>query len=155
MRYIKKYNEGNSEVLDEQEVKDFCEMNAAYLLDDGLEVLVSPEYFDLQVRGAVKTLSYCKVTLSFRLFVNKSWGQIKDAVIPFLTRLRNEYDLLEFYGRRGEDIRVEIYPRHSDSISHLDWFNINDMISENIVPAGRLRDDHKVCTIQFKIKGKK
>jgi hypothetical protein len=33
MRYIKRYNESNSEGLDEQEIKDFCEMNLAYLME--------------------------------------------------------------------------------------------------------------------------
>ena len=104
---------------------------------DGLWVLVSTDYKDY------------KVTLSFRLFANKRWGQIKDQVIPFLTHLRNSYDLV---AELGENIRIDmigsvaIYP---------DWFNINDIISEKIVPAGRLNDDYKISKIQFKIKGKK
>jgi hypothetical protein len=155
MKYIKKYNESNSEVLDEQEIKDFCEMNLAYLLDDGLRVLVSPDYFDLKV------IDY-KVTLSFRLFANKRWGQIKDQVIPFLTHLRNEYDLVADLGNMKVDysqkvfltnnIRIEIIGLES---TYPDWFNIDDVISEDIVPAGRLVDDYKISTIQFKIKGKK
>jgi hypothetical protein len=151
MKHLRRFDE-SSEDLTEHEIQDFCEVNLAYLLDDGLRVLVSPDYFDLKV------IDY-KVTLSFRLFVNKRWSQIKDQVIPFLTRLRNEYDLLEFDDVGGEDIKIDfIGLRHSDStnpIAYPDWFNINDIISEKIVPAGRLSDAHKVSTIQFKIKGKK
>jgi hypothetical protein len=156
MRYLRSYNESNSEVLDEQEIKDFCEINLAYLLDDGLRVLVSPDYFDLKV------IDY-KVTLSFRLFANKRWGQIKDQVIPFLTHLRNEYDLVADLGNMGvsdysqkvfltNNIRVEII---GSATTYPDWFNIDDIISEKIVPTGRLQDDYKIYTIQFKIKGKK
>jgi hypothetical protein len=160
MRYLRKYNESNSEVLDEQEIQDFCEMNLAYLMDDGLKVLVSPDYFDLKV------IDY-KVTLSFRLLANKRWGQIKDHVIPFLTHLRNEYDLVAELGNMKVDysqkvfltnnIRVEIIGLEStfDGERYPDWFNIDDIISEKIVPTGRLQDDYKIYIIQFKIKGKK
>ena len=146
MRYIKKYNESNSEGLNEEEVRDFCETHLAYLMDDGLRILVSPDYFDLKV------IDY-KVTLSFRLFVNKRWGQIKDQVIPFLTHLRNGYDLVTMDRRLvSPSVRIEIIGLES---TYSDWFNIDDIISEKIVPASRLRDDYKIYTIQFKIKGEK
>lgn len=146
MRYIKKYNESNSEGLNEEEVRDFCETHLAYLMDDGLRILVSPDYFDLKV------IDY-KVTLSFRLFVNKRWGQIKDQVIPFLTHLRNGYDLVTMDRRLvSPNVRIEIIGLES---TYSDWFNIDDIISEQIVPASRLRDDYKIYTIQFKIKGEK
>jgi hypothetical protein len=145
MKYIKKYNESNSAGLTEEVIKDFCEMNLAYLMDDGLQVLVSPDYFD-------KVIDY-KVTLSFRLFVNKRWGQIKDQVIPFLTHLRNGYDLVTMDRRLvSPSVRIGIIGLES---IYSDWFNIDDIISEKIVPAGRLADDYKISTIQFKIKGKK
>lgn len=156
MRYIKSYNESNSEGLNEEEVRDFCETHLAYLMDDGLRILVSPDYFDLKV------IDY-KVTLSFRLFVNKRWGQIKDQVIPFLTHLRNGYDLVTMDRRLVSPsggnsrrvivtraVRIEIVGLES---TYSDWFNIDDIISEKIVPASRLRDDYKIYTIQFKIKG--
>jgi len=156
MRYLRKYNEDNSAGLNELEIKDFCEINLAYLMDDGLKVLVSEEVFDLKV------IDY-KVTLSFRLFANKRWGQIKDQVIPFLTHLRNEYDLVLDLGNMGvsnysqrilltNNIRVEII---GSTTTYPDWFNIDDIISEKIVPAGRLGDNYKISAIQFKIKGKK
>jgi hypothetical protein len=156
MRYIKKYNESNSEGLTEEVIKDFCEMNLAYLMDDGLKVLVSPDYFDLKV------IDY-KVTLSFRLFANKRWGQIKDQVIPFLTHLKNEYDLVADLGNMGvSDYSQKVFLKNNIRIEMIgsvttypDWFNIDDVISEKIVPAGRLQDDYKIYTIQFKIKGKK
>lgn len=146
MRYIKSYNESNSEGLTEDQVKDFCEINLAYLMDEGLSVLVSPDYFDLKV------IDY-KVTLSFRLFANKRWGQIKDQVIPFLTHLRNGYDLVTM-DRRFVSLNVRIKIIGLESI-YYDWFNIDDIISEQIVPASRLDDDYKIYTIQFKIKGEK
>ena len=114
MKYIKSYNESNSEGLTEDQVQNFCEMNLAYLMDDGLRILVSPDYFDLKV------IDY-KVTLSFRLFVNKRWGQIKDQVIPFLTHLRNGYDLVTMDRRLvSPSVRIEIIGLES---TYSDWFN--------------------------------
>jgi hypothetical protein len=49
-------------------------------------------------------------------------------------------------------VRIEII---GSVVIYPDWFNIDDVISEKIVPAGRLADDYKISTIQFKIKGKK
>ena len=68
MRYIKKYNESNSEGLTEEVIKDFCEMNLAYLMDDGLKVLVSPDYFDLKVID-YKAVSYTHLTLPTKRIV--------------------------------------------------------------------------------------
>jgi len=135
MRYLRKYNESNSAGLNELEIKDFCEINLAYLMDDGLRVLV--EEYDLEV------------TLSFRLVASKRWGQIKDQVIPFLTHLRNSYNLV---AELGENIRIDLI---GSVTTYPDWFNINDIISEKIVPASRLVDNYKISKIQFKIKGKK
>ena len=148
MKYIKKYNESNSAGLTEEQVQDFCEMNLAYLLDDGLKVLVSPDYFDLKV------IDY-KVTLSFRL-LDKRWGQIKDQVIPFLTHLRNEYDLVTMDHFRDKlfvspNIKIDIFGH----TIYPDYFHIDDIISEKVVPAGRLQDNYKISKIQFKIKGEK
>ena len=147
VKNLKMFNES----LNEEEVKDFCETHLAYLMDDGLRVLVSTE--DLSPSELNLLTIKDKVTLSFRLFDNKRWGQIKDQVIPFLTHLKNEYELLGFDELfQNQDIKIDIIGL--DNI-YPNWFNINDIISESIVPAGRLRDDYEIFTIQFKIKGKK
>jgi hypothetical protein len=142
-RNLNSYNESNSEGLTEEQVQDFCEMNLAYLMDDGLKILVSPDYFDLKI------IDY-KVTLSFRLFANKRWSQIKDHVIQFLTHLRNEYELLAeergLYQTFVSNIRIDMI---GSVTTYPEWFNIDDVILEKI------DDEHKVSTIQFKIKGKK
>ena len=143
MKYIRSYNESNSAGLTQEEVQDFCETHLAYLMDEGLRVLVKED--DLEV------------TLSFRLVVSKSWSDIKDQIIPFLTHLRNEYDLVTMDHFKDKlfispNIRIDII---GSVAIYPDWFNINDIISEKIVPAGRLNDDYKISKIQFKIKDKK
>ena len=148
MRYIKSYNESNSAGLTEQDIQDFCEMNLAYLMDDGLRVLVS------ELAEPFLLSSEYKVTLSFRRVINKKWIEIKDQIIPFLTHLRNAYNLAIEVGsmRVPTNIRIEMI---GPNCTYPDWFNIEDIISDKIVPTGRLNDDYKVLTIQFKIEGKK
>ena len=160
MRYIKRYNEDNSAGLTKEEIQDFCETHLAYLMDDGLKISVS------ELLRFHPSSSEYKVTLSFRRFydshgMNKKWIDLKDQVIPFLTHLRNEYDLVvEVQSsvwkigsmRVPTNIKIETIGTNS---TYPDWFNIEDVISESIVPAGRLRDDYKILSIQFKIRGKK
>ena len=147
MRYLRKYNEESSDLTEDQ-IKDFCEMNLAYLMDDGLRVLV------IELVEPFLLSSEYKVTLSFRRVINKKWIEIKDQIIPFLTHLRNAYNLAVEVGsmRVPTNIRIEMI---GPNCTYPDWFNIEDIISDKIVPVGRLNDDYKVLTIQFKIKGKK
>ena len=138
----------SSEGLTEEQIVDFCEINLAYLMDDGLRVLVS------ELAEPFLLSSEYKVTLSFRRVINKKWIEIKDQIIPFLTHLRNAYNLAIEVGsmRVPTNIRIEMI---GPNCTYPDWFNIEDIISDKIVPTGRLNDDYKVLTIQFKIEGKK
>ena len=151
MKYIRRYNEGNSEGLNEEEVKDFCETHLAYLMDEGLRVLVSPD--SIRTFGIIDY----KVTLSFRLVTNKKWIDIKDRVIPFLTHLKNEYDLVSIASDRptrfgSYNLEFNIIPEGYGS--YPEFFNIDQVISEKI-DKHRFNDDYKVLSIQFKIKGEK
>lgn len=161
MKHLRRYNESNSEGLTEEDIQDFCEINLAYLLDDGLRVLVGspagsayPTYWGSELAEPFLLSSEYKVTLSFRRVINKKWIEIKDQIIPFLTHLRNVYNLAVEVGsmRVPTNIRIEMI---GPNCTYPDWFNIEDIISDKIVPTGRLNDDYKVLTIQFKIEGKK
>ena len=122
MKHIKPFNE-NKENLKE-ELKDFCETNLAYLLDEGGKVEVHTETTFLNGR--------VKISIT-----NSSWSNIKDHMIPFLTRLKNNYhiegfgDSLQKNGilikgfdsppnPRFPSLQVNIYP-----------FSIEDLIKDN------------------------
>jgi len=78
MRYIKPFNESiNPDEF--EELKDFCETNLAYLLDEGTEVSV----------GETQNGNYVKIKFDKM----KSWDEIKDHIIPFATRLNNKYEM--------------------------------------------------------------
>jgi hypothetical protein len=141
MGYIKKFNEASSDSILRQEVQDFCETHLAYLMDEGLKVSV---------------IESLKVTLSFRLVVNKTFIELKDHIIPFLTHLRNSYDLVSLGHRPGYSPNIEFtLVGGSEGRPYPDWIDVEDVISDKIVPVGRLRDDYKVNAIQFYVVRKK
>lgn len=109
MGYLKGFNEGN--ITDEflSELKDFCEMNLVYLMDDGLQVscVKHPIYnvrdismpgdnFDFDSHLSCVTLRYPLAPGTFELLVQKDWNDIKDVIIPFFTRLSREYNVITF-----------------------------------------------------------
>jgi hypothetical protein len=79
MRYLKKFNEK----VEREEIKDFCEINLAYLLDEGVDVRVS--HYD-NFEDEVVIIFYEKIF----------WNECKDHIIPFLSRVGNKYELGTF-----------------------------------------------------------
>jgi hypothetical protein len=86
MEYLKGFNEAN--ITDEflSELKDFCEMNLVYLMDDGLQV---------KVKSLLGSHLSC-VTLVYPLDIAKNFDGIKDHIIPFFTRLNSQYNVITF-----------------------------------------------------------
>ena len=82
MKYLKRFNEDITSFNFEEELQDFCEMNLAYLLDDAeLQVIESP--------GGWSELHLIRILLN----EPKRWNEIKDHMIPFLTRLVSKYEI--------------------------------------------------------------
>ena len=92
MRYLKPFNENKDNF--EEELKDFCETNLAYLIDEGTQV-------DITNTGPFngRSLYGIKITSNY-----KEWSSIKDHMIPFLTRLQNKYNIIPYSD--GHDILV-------------------------------------------------
>lgn len=85
MKYLKPFNESLSF---EEELKDFCGSNLAYLIDDGMRLS-----FDEYNGDAIKL----GVNLSFRAIGGIKWGDIRDYIIPFFVRLSKEYTIKEIF----------------------------------------------------------
>ena len=94
MRYLKPFNESTDNF--KEELQEFCELNLAYLLDDeDLEVRLIP------VVGGVRLL--------IELNQNPQlWSDIKDHMIPFLTRLSNQYELRPYANKGGKNVSIEV-----------------------------------------------
>jgi hypothetical protein len=114
MKHLKPFNEdlNKHDQLFKEDLQEFCEMNLAYLLDEAeLRIVESP--------GGYEELLLIRIKLDEA----KQWDEIKDHMIPFLTRLNNKYQITpevfntnSTYGKGG-DIRFyigintdEIYP---------------------------------------------
>jgi len=95
MKHLKPFNEAVGDTF-AQELQDFCEMNLAYLIDEELDISI------LLVRGGLG--------LGFKLTLElnenpRLWNDIKDHMIPFLTRLSNQYELKV---RNHGDVKIEV-----------------------------------------------
>jgi hypothetical protein len=99
--------------VNEYDLKDYCETNLAYLMDDGLKV--EPDFYNGSEYNELDELS---VLLSWGGHRRK-WSEIKDHIIPFLHRLRNEYELDEVYF--GNDPDTAEYRNKFFRFSVKDW----------------------------------
>ena len=84
MRYLKKFNEA----IEPDEIKDFCEMYLAYLLDDGYALAFNES-------GRVTRIDFLKPKTDVEhISVDwMNWDEIKDSFIPFLKVLDKQYDI--------------------------------------------------------------
>lgn len=104
MKYIKKFNESNIDAL--EELKDFCESNLAFLLDEEYIInyyrystnynytkngtIINPIY-SIEIVNRNRNTKLIQTTLY--------WDDMKDYIIPFLERLSNNYTLHSFEDR--------------------------------------------------------
>jgi len=93
MRYLKSYNEAKRrysfsaapEEGELEELKDFCETNLAYLVDEDFVVGVSNDYTHKNFH-----ISILKEGSKYKGF---TWEEVKDYFIPFLTHLSRNYSI--------------------------------------------------------------
>jgi len=82
MKHLKSFNEDITSFNFEEDLQEFCEMNLAYLLDEAeLQIVESP--------GGWHELHLIRILLN----EPKRWNEIKDHMIPFLTRLVSKYEI--------------------------------------------------------------
>ena len=98
MRWIKKFEASSlrSEVRDE--LKEFCEMNLAYLMDDDYHVMITrSSSIDLQKKSShhKKGLIIHFYKWQFDDEVKFKWNEVEDQFIPFLQRLSSEYKVVQ------------------------------------------------------------
>jgi len=84
MRYLKSFNEA----IEPDEIKDFCEMYLAYLLDDGYSLTFNESGRVTQINFVNPNTDVEHIGYSWM-----NWDQIKDSFIPFLKVLDKQYDI--------------------------------------------------------------
>lgn len=125
MKHLKPFNEAVGDTFKE-ELQDFCETNLAYLLDEE----------DTKI-NVTELTSFIEVELTLN---SKKWTEIKDHIIPFVTRLQNNYII------KGIDI---IFVNSWKETSIL-TINTQDLINENPRYSKDLQTDY-INIFQFYI----
>ena len=152
MKYLKPFNEAitwNPEEF-KQELKEFCENNLAYLLDETADLYVTnvndwDEYSswqeDLHKIQLNITLPFGTLGGSIPHRSPKNWNEIKDHMIPFLIRLNKEYEVIN--------------PVHSDTTLTYNKKNkIEDLINDK--PSfDSTTDIYSICLYVKGYKGEK
>ena len=83
MKHLKRYNESlTPDGIDD--LKDFCEMNLVYLMDEDFIVDIDSRF------GTTGNVSF-----NLKRESGFTWDEIKDHFIPFLQRLSNKYVIID------------------------------------------------------------
>lgn len=95
MKHLKRFNENKENF--KEDLQEFCEKNLAYLLDDAVLSIVERP-------GGYEEL----LLLRIKLNEPKTWLEIKDDIIPFLTLLNEKYEITSKVFGKGGNIRFYI-----------------------------------------------
>jgi hypothetical protein len=107
MRFLRKFNEA----VNKKELKEFCEMYLAYLIDEGFEIeIVSEDGLEF-----VRIYDY-----QDRPF---QWSEVKDHFIPFLRMLELNYNLED--KRNGNLVCFDYLHNHR-------MYNLNQILNDNL-----------------------
>lgn len=153
MRHLRRFDESstgcrNDQEITKEEVKDFCEINLAYLVDEGLEVIVDDFGY-----GVILSLKGVDSR-------NKKWIDIKDHIIPFLIRLKSQYELKTFDwvkdSPNADIIFVTSMKYGKEDEGYSDYYNSDDVINDRVRRDwAKFTSIYKVNEISFLIKNKK
>ena len=133
MKHLKPFNENIDNTDDNfaEDLKEFCELNLAYLLDDG----------EVRVDSEGKT-TLVKISIN-----NSNWVNIKDHMIPFLIRLLKNYQIEErSFGidKDGVLLNAAILDFENPSQFKKVPFTVEDLIKDNnpySVKSSRIHPD--------------
>lgn len=98
MKHLRRFFEAeySSKVgVDRDELTDFCEMNLAYLLDNG-DFRIDIEYFDDLIGQdlvVIKLVKMFEFDTDVRVTTMYQWQEVKDYIVPFIVQLNKNYKL--------------------------------------------------------------
>lgn len=114
-------------------LKDYCEMNLAYLMDEGFFIEIHfhdmASYYSIILRKSSTTNQHGVITPFFK------WDDVKDHYIPFILRIRNKYKLassyINFTSSNGMDLKSEYISALDNVNIYWDLSRITFKIEEN------------------------
>ena len=116
MRFLRKFNES---LEGQEELQEYCEMNLAYLIDDGF-------FMDISLHGGTYIIILRKQSITNRHGVTTPyfrWDDIKDHYIPFIERIRSKYKLASSYINFTDSTSVNVisYPYYQLDDKNIYW----------------------------------
>jgi hypothetical protein len=119
MRYLKKFNES----INEYDLKDYCETNLAYLMDEGLEVKID------DYEGDISVALYLYQSNGH----GRPWLEIKDQIMPFLHRFNNVYKIIGLEDGSDKFIVVQVSQGNYSKELYLSYDELENLPEEKIV----------------------
>ena len=119
MKHLKRFNES----INEYDLKDYCETNLAYLMDEGLEVKIDDYEGDLSVA----------LYLYQSNGHGRPWSEIKDQIIPFLHRFNNVYEINSLEDGSDKFIVVQVSQGNYSKELYLSYDELENLPNEKII----------------------
>ena len=119
MKHLKRFNES----INEYDLKDYCETNLAYLMDEGLEVKIDDYEGDLSV----------DLYLYQSNGHGRPWSEIKDQIMPFLYRLNKVYEINSLEDGSDKFIVVQVSQGNYSKELYLSYDELENLVEEKIV----------------------
>ena len=119
MKHLKRFNES----LNEYDLKDYCETNLAYLMDEGLEVRIDDYEGDLSV----------DLYLYQSNGHGRPWSEIKDQIMPFLYRLNKVYEINSLEDGSDKFIVVQVSQGNYSKELYLSYDELENLPNEKII----------------------
>ena len=113
MKHLRRFFEAeysSKKGVDRDELREFCEMNLAYLLDDS-NFRLDIEYFDDMIGQdiiVIKLFKMVELSPGERMTTDFEWGEVKDYVIPFIVQLNKNYTFNTKWYDDGGAITVHV-----------------------------------------------
>lgn len=117
MRFLRKFNES---LEGKEELQEYCEMNLAYLIDEGF-------FMDISLYGGIYIIILRKSLTTNQHGVHTSyfkWDDIKDHYIPFILRIQKKYKLSSDYINFTSSNSVDVisYPYYKLDDINVYWY---------------------------------
>jgi len=148
---------------------NFCEENLVYLIDYGLRVKVEKlrDYYSFSdsFRQQNNLATHYNGGYQFKLenyknptiirldmfnIGNSCWSEIKDSIVPFLIRLKSEYNISQFIHSNKKD-EIEFITNSHSSL----YYNLDDVINNKDLAPGFTFDYFSIETIFIIVDGYK
>jgi hypothetical protein len=124
MKYLKLFNES---LEADEELQDFCDMNLAYLIDEGFKTTIESYKYS-------KIIYFTKIGKDYESETFE-WKEIKNSFIPFLTLLDRKYRSSYKLGESRFRLLTITYAEFNDEGEgtglNTDMISLDDIIDVN------------------------